>query len=808
MTGSAASPASRPEPSAPVPRGPRARELRVTAAWAAAVVAGAILPFLALLASGHTFAFRDSVHLFAPLRPAVVAALREGRLPLWNPHEALGMPLFAQPQHGVLHPISILGALLVPDAGMDVFIVIHGAIAALGTFVLTRQLGASRAAASLAALAFALSGYVLGMSSNIPYLAAAAAAPWAIAALRAAGRGGAVAVAVAALAVGVLLLAGDPQWALVAVALGGALALEAGGRRGVARAVLAGALGAALAGIQLAPTWAFLQETSRSAEGLLASERGQWALAPWRVLELVMPGFFAGRPGVGTAEVFMKLGHPGSYYAPFLPSVHLGVAVVVFAFIGSASSRVARLLAASALVLLWVALGVHLGADQLLRWIPVWGSFRYSEKLVGPFTLCVAVLAGLGADRLTRVVPRVGVRIAVVCAALAALALVALVVGGEGAVRPLFEDAAAVGWERVLVGLAHLVLGVGLLGGVLLAARRPAQQPLVPGIAAAIVLVASWAAAPFALHAGRPGVLEPEPLRDVRVAGGVTRIITPTRTGLLPVGLTGLDPLDRSVFVESRMGVAPYAASSGVDHLACYSPLWPARFERVFFALYRDYGDWRWVAWRRFSVNRVVVETSVTAKTREVAVTAIDGGRKIHVDPVAGFSVWEVPHRSFADFAQGIVPASSEAEAYHRMADVISSGSGDVVVEVPRPLAVSSGRVLSIERSGERLRVEAESESDGVLVLNDAYWPGWIATIDGAPASILRADVLVRAVPWPAGRHVLEMRYAPAEVRVGALLTGLGAIGILIAAAWPALRRRRDDAAPGHQEALEPPGTE
>jgi uncharacterized membrane protein YfhO len=58
----------------------------------------------------------------------------------------------------------------------------------------------------------------------------------------------------------------------------------------------------------------------------------------------------------------------------------------------------------------------------------------------------------------------------------------------------------------------------------------------------------------------------------------------------------------------------------------------------------------------------------------------------------------------------------------------------------------------------------------------DAFWPGWQATIDGQPAEILAADVLVRAVRWPPGHHVLEMTYDPPELRTGLALSGLGAL--------------------------------
>src|SRR5512140_1762139 len=93
--------------------------------WLSVIGAGSILPAAIILASGRTLVWRDTAKLFEPIRFLVVEALSEFHLPLWNPHEALGIPLFAQMMHGVLHPVSVFGAFLFPRAGMDVFILIY-----------------------------------------------------------------------------------------------------------------------------------------------------------------------------------------------------------------------------------------------------------------------------------------------------------------------------------------------------------------------------------------------------------------------------------------------------------------------------------------------------------------------------------------------------------------------------------------------------------------------------------------------------------------------------------------------------------
>src|SRR5262249_47895763 len=62
----------------------------------------------------------------------------------------------------------------------------------------------------------------------------------------------------------------------------------------------------------------------------------------------------------------------------------------------------------------------------------------------------------------------------------------------------------------------------------------------------------------------------------------------------------------------------------------------------------------------------------------------------------------------------------------------------------------------------DRVRIECDAPGAAFLVLTDAWFPGWSATLDGAALPIARVDYLVRGVRLPEGRHVVEMRYMPA----------------------------------------------
>jgi len=67
--------------------------------------------------------------------------------------------------------------------------------------------------------------------------------------------------------------------------------------------------------------------------------------------------------------------------------------------------------------------------------------------------------------------------------------------------------------------------------------------------------------------------------------------------------------------------------------------------------------------------------------------------------------------------------------------------------------------------------VRVETNQPGWLVLNDTYYPGWRAAVDGQPAEILRANALARAVAVPAGEHRVEFVYDPLSVKIGALVS-------------------------------------
>ncbi|MBC8444795.1 MAG: YfhO family protein [Chloroflexi bacterium] len=99
-------------------------------------------------------------------------------------------------------------------------------------------------------------------------------------------------------------------------------------------------------------------------------------------------------------------------------------------------------------------------------------------------------------------------------------------------------------------------------------------------------------------------------------------------------------------------------------------------------------------------------------------------------------------------------------------------------------------RVTVTAYDPEQIVIEATLSAPGYLVLSDAWYPGWHATVNGEPASIERANVHFRAVSLPEGTHVVRFTYRPRSYTAGLALSTLTSMGVLVGAIW-SIRKRR-----------------
>jgi hypothetical protein len=86
------------------------------------------------------------------------------------------------------------------------------------------------------------------------------------------------------------------------------------------------------------------------------------------------------------------------------------------------------------------------------------------------------------------------------------------------------------------------------------------------------------------------------------------------------------------------------------------------------------------------------------------------------------------------------------------------------------------GRARFAVDDPERLVIEVDAPTRGFLVLADSFCPGWSAKVNDRATPVLRANYMFRAVEVPRGRSMVELRFFPTHLLLGAGVSGVAAV--------------------------------
>jgi PAS domain S-box-containing protein len=723
----------------------------------------------------------DLVSFLWPMYRFAARSLRAGVVPLWNPHLYSGAPFIADNQSGALYPINLLAFALFgqPSYGvMEGLVVLHIWLAGAGAFVLTRGLGRRRAAALFGGVAFALSDLFVTHVGNLNLNATAAWLPWLLYLTHRALTGGGPGWAAGAGAVlAVSALAGHGQMLLflgLTFVLYLLYRLAADWRRGprhgprtLALAGLVLAVGVGGAALTLLPAWEMAAHTGRG--HLPYDEATRYSLPPRALVGLLAPGFYGRGPaGFWGAWERVEVGYAG-------------VATLVLAAVGLTAGLRSRptqhaprttqhatlllFLALLALLALLLALGRHAPFYRLVyRFAPVFDQVRAPARLILLTDLGLATLAAGGLDRLLR---------------------------GEGRLR------ASQGWA-VWIGLGALAAAGALLAVGLPQARALPPPDRVPQATASVVVAAALLGLSGSLVAWL--ARSPRATRHRRWAGWLF-------VGLLAADLIGLgstleiEPHDPTLGFHHDDVVAFLRQDPGLFRIEGAAAAWQPDAALVH-ALYdvggiynplelAPYQAYRWAVGERGAPlynllgakyvladaghppgdERLVPaytenpEIDVYLNTAALPRALLVPHARVVPDHAAA---WEAIHAPGFDPTQTVVLERGQVEE-GELGSVggESQGEGD--------------SFISFVRYGlNQVELAVRAPTGGWLVLSDVYYPGWRATVDGAPAPLLRADYVFRAVPLPPGEHAIRMTFAPWTWRVGLAVSVLTWSGLVV----------------------------
>ena len=765
----------------------------------AAVAVVAFLPFLRGALSGRSFYLRDLSLYYFPLRRFVVEGLWQGELRYWNPYVHEGVQELFPP---ISYPFDLLQALRPHEAWFSLLLALHVPLAAVAAFALARGLGVRPLAAAGGGLVYALGGYALSTVNLYEHLQALAWAPLAMLGLLRAARGGSRDVALAALLVAISFSTGRVEIAGQTVLLAVALSWSGRDPRQALRLGATFALAAGLAAPTLVAMYGLIGESARGA-GLTTDVVLAHSVHPVTFLQVVVGGLY------GDLNDLVNTWWGVNFFPrgfPYILSLYLGLAVLCLALVGACHGRAlrGRLIVIVVLGAL-VCLGRWGGLGPVVDLFPFLGRFRYPTKAFFSVHLAVSMLTAFGLDALASEAGRRAWR----TMAAAGLVSGALLAGtralpwllpeatrwfANGFFPPGTSDAqrgAFLGLilEDAFTG-ALLALAAGGVALLVLAGRMP-------GKGASVALVAIVAVDLLRTGAGlNPMVtpsffeLSPEMAREadrLRAEGG--------RTFTCDVGSSPAYSQARQALSDRHEA---WSFATLMETLTPYFSVTP----RVPTAGGLDLT-------MLVPTNRILSLEEASCQDLDAALVRLRRAGTRHVLSVMPLSHADLALRSTVfpariaplaihvyDLADPL-PLRTVARRVRRAADRTQAvalagvpgfqGQGGVVVEGGEETTEATGRVLSWQETPGRIEMSVEADRATVVVSREAWAAGWSAWVDGAPVAVLRADGRHCAVPVPAGRSRVLLRFHPKRLGAAALWS-LASLAVLIVLA----RRRRD----------------
>lgn len=718
-----------------------------------AAASGLVLAALGWVLSRWAIVAGDGYQQALPLHVLVARMWRWGEVPGWNPYTFSGSPLLANGIAGVWYPPNLLFAVAPPIVSNNLTVLLCFGLAGAGAYLLAHHLTGDRVASLVSAVAFGGCGFFFGHTVHQAILASACWLPWALYGVeRCRARLSPGHLAIGVIAIGMAELAGQAQTFAMVVLAVVVFELLSTSRRSLRPLLTVAAmvlLGLGLAAIQLVPTVSALH-----GEGVrLSYDQARSYSFPLSHLPLLVFPYLFG----STAHTFpYAAAYRGLWNLDELNG-YIGVGALVFVAAGLRAIRADR--RAGALGILGVS-GLVLASaggwfvGHVLYLVPVYGNFRDWGRYVVFTDLAVAVLAAYGVAELRsddarrrRIAVR---RSAAVPAILVAAGLAVHVIGP---VRR-FEVGGTSGWAAIIVPIvaAAAATAVGwsfghrLRGAALSAHSAPSwgPRPSASGGIARFLLV------------GNRTVFSTDSYPDLSDAEGLR-----SANGYVPLGLAPKE-------YASAVGAMDYEGN-----VPNTDALWATGSHLL----------------DLLRVTTVLFDPQATpASPRpggDVSFTGDEPGGLVRYEHTPALS------DAFVVGAVSVSPRPAIQAAVDGMVAWDPSTRALIESSCQRCPTGPPGRagVVSGERwTDNRFSVVVRNSAAGMLIVSQAWFPGWKATVDHRSTPVIRADGLLQGVPVPAGTHQITLTYRTPGLRSGALLTLLMAVSLL---GWGVGARRR-----------------
>jgi hypothetical protein len=749
--------------------------------------------------------FRDLSTYFYPLRYTLWQAFKNGELPLWNRHFAMGFPVLADFQSGVFYPPHLLFLILPFLEAIRVAYIFHYLVAAIGTYILCRHWNYPRYQAMIGALLFTLGGTTVSLINLLNHFQSAVWLPWAVLVwerflLRKSWRNFLLLVSVLV----TQFLAGSPEiyaLSMILLFLDGLTLGQAHSRsiyKSLAWLVAANLVVVAAVSIQLLPTLELILQ-SRRRESISYPEAASWSLNPWTLINLIFLDKSSDMSvGNGTQLFFDR-------DIPLLVSHYFG-AIFFFGMIfwlHHSSWREKAALGTLIIASLVIAFGAFTPVYPFLyQHVSGLRTFRYPEKLFF-FTqavLLVATLRGLlsfqrqDLNRSNRVLLIVAFGCGFIFVLYVALRfnpvlLSEFIIWQKAIALPSHWTIGNV--ASVLVSLERqLVLLIGLLVLFFVEKNGYLRESVFKFLLVAIVFIdLSWA------HQGYQYLLKPEPVLESpkilkKPDADSNRIFYyPSGKNLHAGGFVILrppsTPFGEICSIVSSNLLPNAGVYDGFDYMQDINAL--AKESYLQFLRFANQ-----IELKRQIRLLGTLNVKYVVSFRPVDAPGITLSRHFPQYPSWLYKIDRAVPRAY------IVHHAQEEKNPSKILEYLSSDRFDPSTEVlldepfPSPLQNASRSEARIVKYGnQNVSIRTSSTSAGVLVLADSFYPGWHVYVDGKEEKLLRANYFFRAVAITTGEHIVEFKYEPYWFKIGRVISLLTFIILVIISIHVFLKTRR-----------------
>ncbi|MFH1825505.1 MAG: YfhO family protein [Candidatus Firestonebacteria bacterium] len=760
-----------------------------------------ILFFFDILFLDNVFCFRDIYRYFYPYKLYASNCIRSGEVPLWNPYISSGSPFFATLQSQVFYPLSIIHYILPFNYGFQLFIIIHFFFAGLFVYILCNELKLSPLSSFTSAIIFTFSGYLVSVVDMVSTLSSVIWLPLVFMCFHKAlfenlAHKKFFYILLLSVLIGIEFLGGEPTiiyGTVILLIVYNTIFIKQ--KNSVYILPVAGIISLLLVAFQFLPFMELLRYSDRIHLSAKISYQSNlfWSLPPEHIFNFFIPKLFGDitKRYVGSydiSQLWLK-----SFYIGILPLI-----LSIYALLNLRKEKEKR-----KVKIMYFFTGVFIvsillsfGSYNFLYrifydFLPGFKLIRYPVKFLFLATFSISIIAGFGIDYILNK-----------------------------------KD------NKNLIIFRNIILFIlgffGLLVGMLYLFKEPIlifyKKNFFPDIELSnvyrlveeysIIFDSLFQTVIFLLIGLILIICIVKKKLNVKIAGVL--IVMGLTIDLFINGFTLNPRLSKEIYNSKSESVKLVDKDKSFYRVMIYLKgqerffLFGETFEEtmrnanlIFYPnqnmQYKIYftGGYESINVKRYNdFFNAVIKKPKTRYLSLINAKYLFTNKDLELSLlklVKDFKVVKIykndvllPH---CYFTRNIKLVNNERDAFSYIfsdefdprKEVVIEGRGVEVVNNEKNASLADKDIVNIEEYKSNIvKIKADISQDGMIVLNDTYYPGWRVYVDGQEEKIYPANYIYRGVQVKKGNHKIEFIFRPATFVIGAIISLISFLGVLI----------------------------